>query len=86
MVARYGGEEFSILLFDTAKKAALKIAEDIRKKIATSVFTLRRHEVKITVSIGVASFPEDGVLGEKLLETADVNLYKAKQGGRNRVC
>ncbi|MDD5449102.1 MAG: sensor domain-containing diguanylate cyclase [Candidatus Omnitrophica bacterium] len=84
VIARYGGEEFAMILPKADKKAAMKISEDIRKGLEKTLFTLRRDEVKLTVSIGISSFPEDGTTAEKLLKTADSNLYKAKESGRNR--
>lgn len=85
LISRYGGEEFAMILFEKDKKNAIRISEDIRKRLEGSVFTLRRDQVGITVSIGISSFPEDGHLTEALLKKADENLYKAKQGGRNLV-
>ncbi|MCX5715520.1 MAG: diguanylate cyclase [Candidatus Omnitrophica bacterium] len=86
IVSRYGGEEFTIFLGDTGKKEAVGLAENIRRKIESRTLVIRRHEVKITVSIGVSSFPQDGHLAEDLLKKADENLYTAKGEGRNRVC
>lgn len=85
VVSRYGGEEFSVLLLGLDKREAIKISGDIRKKVEAAVFTLRRHELKITVSIGISSFPDDGNSTIVLLKKADENLYKAKRGGRNIV-
>jgi diguanylate cyclase (GGDEF)-like protein len=51
-----------------------------------TVFAVRRDEVRITVSIGISSFPKDGRSAAELLKVADSNLYKAKESGRNRVC
>lgn len=86
MAARYGGEEVSLLLFGTDKKQAAADAEAIRKRIEKQPLLLRRQMVRITVSIGVASFPEDAAVEEDLIKTADERLYKAKAQGRNRVC
>jgi len=85
VISRYGGEEFGVILSGVNKKNAIKISEDVRKKIERSVFTLRRDQIKITVSIGVSSFPEDGPAAQDLLKAADANLYKAKEKGRNKV-
>lgn len=85
IVSRYGGEEFAILLLDIGKKEAIRISEDIRKNVEETIFTLRRHQVKITVSVGISLFPDDGYLAEALLKKADENLYKAKQSGRNKL-
>ena len=85
IVSRYGGEEFAILLSELNRKEAIKIAETIRGNVEKTVFTLRRHTVNMTISIGISSFPDDGYLAEALLKKADENLYKAKQNGRNRI-
>jgi diguanylate cyclase (GGDEF)-like protein len=84
--ARYGGDEFSVLLPETDKKAALLVAERFRN--ATTGLTLQTpegHEASISVSIGVASFPEDASDAESLIRAADAALYQAKRLGKNRV-
>lgn len=85
-VARYGGEEFAVILPDKKKKEALAIAEKIRLSIEKNKFLVRRTQAHVTVSSGVAVFPEGGKTREELLWTADKNLYQAKNQGRNRVC
>jgi diguanylate cyclase (GGDEF)-like protein len=82
IVARYGGEEFAILLPETTKSNAITVAERLRKAIAE--ITLHR-EGKLTVSIGVAAYPEDTQGEEQLISYADQALYQAKQAGRNQV-
>jgi len=86
LICRYGGEEFAVLLPDCPKEKAIEIAEDLRKKIEQNTILLRRKKTNITVSIGVASFPEDAKLKDELIGQADQALYEAKQKGRNRVC
>jgi len=88
LVARYGGEEFVILLPDTSKKEAVRIAEGIRDKIEHYPFKNRETQPsgKITVSIGVASFPENGSDALSLIREADKALYLAKNRGKNMVC
>jgi len=86
VVARYGGEEFVILMLDRDKADALAEAEEIRKKIKDSPLKLRRQDANITVSIGVSSYPEDAGLVEELVRIADDRLYRAKAGGRDKVC
>lgn len=81
IVARYGGEEFAIILPMTKKEEAMILAERIRKTVETSP-SLKN----ITVSIGVASFPEDGQKKEEILSKADKALYEAKGSGRNKIC
>lgn len=86
LLCRYGGEEFSALLPDCSKAEALELAEGIRTRIAGQTIVLRREETRMTVSIGVASCPEDAVNPRELVHKADMALYAAKAGGRNRVC
>ncbi len=85
LIFRYGGEEFSVLLTDCPKKKAMKLAEEFRQKVAEQTIVLRREKTKITVSIGIASFPEDAQLKEDLIQKADQALYVAKAKGRNQV-
>jgi diguanylate cyclase (GGDEF)-like protein len=93
-VSRYGGEEFVILLPDTERDDAIRLAERVRQTIANSPFVLhdtlqasnRKLMVRITASIGVASAPEDADDTMALIRHADRALYTgAKQAGRNRV-
>ncbi len=83
IVCRYGGDEFAVILPNTNKEDAVKIAERIRE--GYKVVNLPQHEVKVTFSIGVANYPIDASDKESLINVADQNLYKAKKGGRNRV-
>ncbi len=85
-VFRYGGEEFTLLLPDKAKEEALSIAEHLRQKISQRSFILRREKTHLSLSFGVAAFPEDGRTAEALLKQVDAFLYRAKREGRNRVC
>ena len=78
--ARYGGEEFVIVLPDTAIADALDTAEHIRARVAAKKFNGR----KMTLSIGVASFPEDADDAEAIIAVADEALYQAKREGRDR--
>ena len=86
IVGRYGGEEFIVLLPEMNKQDAYKIAENFRKKVEQTPLVVRREEIKMTVSIGIANMPEDTLASETLLEKADQALYEAKRRGRNQVC
>ncbi len=86
LLARYGGEEFAILLPETTKAEAVKIAEQIRKAVEKNAFHIRREQVAMTVSIGVGNLPDDTLDAESLVQKADRALYQAKRQGRNRVC
>jgi diguanylate cyclase (GGDEF)-like protein len=79
--ARYGGEEFAVLLTDTSGEVAAEVAERIRARVAAQEFPGR----KITLSIGIAEFPEHGQTAEEVISCADEALYEAKRAGRNRV-
>jgi diguanylate cyclase (GGDEF)-like protein len=86
VVARYGGEEFAVILVDTAKFTAAKVAERVRERVAGHDFSdAAQKSGKISVSVGVATFPEDGTDAEGLVRSADTALYAAKRAGRNRV-
>lgn len=87
-VARYGGEEFVIVLPETGKHGAIAFAERVRDKLASHRFTIAgRRDVRITASIGVATFPAAGLHSvEDLFRAADAALYRAKGSGRNLVC
>jgi len=86
-VARYGGEEFVIILPGLKKKDAKMIAEKLRKLIEHHDFYNEEVQSynKLTISIGVANFPEDSKQPSQLLKLADKALYQAKNEGRNRV-
>ena len=85
-VARYGGEEFVIVLPETRTHGALVFAERMRARIQQFPFGTPEQLVKVTVSIGVASFPDQKVNSpDTFLATADSALYRAKADGRNLV-
>ncbi|MED3960998.1 GGDEF domain-containing protein [Niallia taxi] len=87
IVSRNGGEEFSVILLDCSLERANEISERIRKNVEQFPFTLSSgEEINITVSIGVASYPETTNDVSVLIEEADKALYQAKRSGRNRVC
>jgi diguanylate cyclase (GGDEF)-like protein len=82
--ARYGGEEFALTLPETSREQAVKVAEDIRKLVASEAFEFEGDRIPVTVSIGVATVVNE-ISPDAFIKTADDNLYKAKKAGRNRV-
>ncbi|MFY9586246.1 MAG: diguanylate cyclase, partial [Actinomycetota bacterium] len=85
-VARYGGEEFVLILPETPLDGARVVAEKVREKIASTPFGGDGEEaVTVTVSIGIACFPQHGTKPQTLLRAADQALYEAKGRGRNTV-
>lgn len=87
LVARYGGEEFSIILPETGKDAAMMLAERIRIRVSEQLFPGKETQPggNLTISLGVATFPDDAADVKGLVNMADSALYRAKEGGRNRV-
>ncbi|MFH1360329.1 MAG: sensor domain-containing diguanylate cyclase [Candidatus Omnitrophota bacterium] len=87
-VCRYGGEEFSIILTQTNKEQAYVSAERLREKIAQFDFPKfsSEHFLKLTVSIGIAEFPDDTQTKEELITKADQAMYTAKFIGKNKTC
>jgi len=87
IVARYGGEEFVALLYGATRAEAEAFGETVRQTVeATSLpGGSRQPGGRLTISAGVATFPWDAQTEEALIKAADDNLYKAKEGGRNRV-
>jgi len=91
--ARFGGEEFAAFLLDADYQQGMVAAERVREAIEEHEFSaVRRGSTeasrthKITISVGLASFPNDGRDPIQLVELADSALYRAKRSGRNRVC
>jgi diguanylate cyclase (GGDEF)-like protein len=85
LVARYGGEEMALVLPETDARGALVIAERIRATVAAAQHPTEQGALKVTLSVGVATWPGAGEDAAGLIESADRALYRAKQGGRNRV-
>jgi diguanylate cyclase len=88
--ARFGGEEFAAFLLDAELPQALVAAERIRAEVERFEFSIVKKDLpgqkhKITISIGISSFPEDSNDPIELVEMADSALYRAKNEGRNRV-
>lgn len=85
IVARYGGEEFVIALLKTESPQAKQLAERVRKTVEATEFEVQGNTIHVTLSIGIATCPEDARTREALIEHADRALYHAKNTGRNRV-
>jgi diguanylate cyclase (GGDEF)-like protein len=86
--ARFGGEEFVLILPNTAKDHGVKVAEKIRHLVSEHPFLAPGKGIveRLSVSIGLASYPEDAKTVEDLVDAADIALYEAKRKGRDRVC
>lgn len=86
-VARFGGEEFVLLLPDTDKRGAIAVAEKVRLMIQKQRFiTEARKETRlVTISAGIATYPDDVSEMDDLIDRADIALYRAKENGRNRI-
>jgi len=84
IVARYGGEEFAVLLPETGKQEASSLARRIRGLVDQAHFG--RAGAHLTVSVGLATFPQDAQDKNEMIKKADETLYQAKRLGKNRVC
>jgi len=85
-VGRFGGEEFLLVLPETGLEGAMILAERLRRAVEAATFSVGEHSVRITASIGAATYPSKGILGrETLFRAVDRAAYRAKQLGRNRV-
>lgn len=82
---RFGGEEFVAFLPETTLKTAVAAAERIRENLANIVISVDEQQIRITVSIGVASYQKEDLTIDALLQRADKALYQAKNQGRNQV-
>ncbi len=87
LVARYGGEEFIIMLRGIPRDDAFQIAERIRRLVHDEAFEGAQNQPggRVTVSLGVASFPNNAATSDALINRADEALYRAKRSGRNNV-
>ncbi len=87
ILARYGGEEFAVILLDTSLDQARAVGEKLRQKLQARSFSgLDGRDLGgVTISLGLAQFPEDAASSEELIARADQALYAAKDQGRNRL-
>jgi diguanylate cyclase (GGDEF)-like protein len=83
-VARFGGEEFVVICEETDAKGAMLLAERVRKEVEDKVFAAGGGPLRVTCSVGVATFPEAGRDWDALFKAADAALYASKKAGRNR--
>ena len=88
LLCRYGGEEFTLILAETNIDDAVAIATQCNQAIGSQNFQTSAGSISVTVSVGAAQHPLSGQIMDAvaLLENADVQLYRAKESGRNRVC
>jgi diguanylate cyclase (GGDEF)-like protein len=86
VVARYGGEELMVILPETNKINTIIKAERIRKKIQNMELVFNGKKIDISVSGGIATFPQDAMEANELIHCADQALYRAKSEGKNRIC
>jgi two-component system cell cycle response regulator len=86
VVARYGGEEFAVILLNSGPKESFQLAERIRKAVEGLSLMINGEPLKITISLGMAVYPDDAPDRQTLIERADRALYTAKNGGRNQTC
>jgi diguanylate cyclase (GGDEF)-like protein len=86
-VARYGGEEFALIFPETDPGKAFLVADRLRTRVASRLFMTPElsHPLAVTISLGLACFPEDGNTKRVLIERADQALYQAKRSGKNCV-
>lgn len=85
VVGRYGGEEFALLMPQTGKDTAARVAERVRHELEARGVNAGGRRIEVTASAGVASYGVDGADWDTLLSAADNALYEAKNAGRNRV-
>jgi diguanylate cyclase (GGDEF)-like protein len=85
VAARYGGEEFTVIIPETAEQGALVTAERIRTTIENHIIRSLDRELRVTVSIGCATFPSLASSQQELIDNADKALYFSKEHGRNQV-
>lgn len=85
IVCRYGGEEFIIVMPGASALTAFQRTEDFRKSLEEKEILVGEKQIKITISAGIAVYPQNGMTVDEVIKKADGGLYQAKSSGRNRV-
>jgi len=85
VVARFGGEEFCLLCEETTAEGAFQLAERVRHELEHTAFETEQGNLRVTASLGIATYPEHGKDKQALFAAADRALYAAKNNGRNQV-
>ena len=85
LVGRYGGEEFAIVLVELGTEQSQIVAERIRKAVEGKSIKVYDEELKVTISLGVSTFPKDAQEAQGIIDKADQALYRAKESGRNKI-
>ncbi len=83
--SRYGGDEFALILPNTNKRGSLVVADKIKNNIKNMPFRFNGDEVSVSLSIGIATYPENAPDSESLLENSDKALYESKNQGRDKI-
>jgi diguanylate cyclase (GGDEF)-like protein len=86
LVARFGGEEFCVLCEETDARGAELLAERVREELENTELLTELGPLRVTASLGVATFPDHASNAADLFIQGDKALYEAKNSGRNRVC
>jgi diguanylate cyclase (GGDEF)-like protein len=84
-IGRLGGDEFAIILTETDKEQAAYAAQRIRRAVESKELKAYDEQLKVTISLGVSTFPQDAAESSALIDKADKALYLAKQAGKNRI-
>ncbi|WP_201353557.1 GGDEF domain-containing protein [Hydrogenimonas urashimensis] len=86
IAVRYGGEEFLVLLHESTREGAVKVAETIRKDFSKRTIYAKKERIKKTISIGISFYPESSAISlREAIKHADIALYRAKESGRNQI-
>jgi diguanylate cyclase (GGDEF)-like protein/PAS domain S-box-containing protein len=83
-IYRYGGDEFAMILPETPKEGCLEVAERLREAFARN-YAEKKQRIKLSLSIGIASYPEDGIDQRSLIGAADSRMYHSKENGGNMI-